>query len=204
MKKIIAVIMISVMTMMLAAGCGDEKAESTFESWKPEDKSSEAALKMATIEGNYSLAKATYGERFSNIRFGCEYYIKDKLEKDSEFSSCGIDKSEKSGIVGVFFEKGEIATRYTANEGDSTLGGIGDLDGFDKNVASTIGFAPFEGKQKIKAGEKIYIAAIAEGDYLSSPEAMAEKDSTMKKNKKNWLIYCVFERKDKKEKKDKK
>ena len=106
MKKIITVLMISIMTMMLTAGCGDEQAESTFESWKPEDKSSEAALKMATIEGNYSLAKATYGERFSNIRFGCEYYIKDKLEKESPFSSCGIDKSEKSGIVGVFFEKG--------------------------------------------------------------------------------------------------
>lgn len=194
MKKIVAVIIASVMVMLSAAGCGGQKAESTIEPWKPDDKNAEGAINMATTDGWYSLNKVTFEDKLKTLKFGCEYYEKDKLIKDYELTSSSVD-DEKTGLIGMFYNNGILATRYTAGENESTVGGLGDLDGLNKKKDSVKAFSPMEDKKTIKPGKKIYIAALADGDYIADPDGMIKNDSTMKKNKKNWVIYVIFEKK---------
>lgn len=188
--------------MLIAAGCGSssEPKESTIEKWVPKDESSESVIKKFAADGFYTAGKVKLAESVKQVKFGYEYYKKDKLVSDEEKTSVGTEDGSTKGIASINVKEGELTTYYDNDGKNEGIGGAGVLKGYERGKFTAFGGLQ-DGKKKIKIGKKVYLAAVAQGKkaIVSDPDVMAKDKSTMKGQAKTWLIYAVFDKKSNKE-----
>lgn len=193
MKKIMLAAMM-IMAMLMIAGCGDDQTGNSIKQWQPQDKKAEAVLQMLTTGENYSVGEFKVGSKLKSVKFGYDYYNKDKLIKDCK---CGglenKDGDETDGIVGVCLRGGKYRA-FNTKEGSGGGAVDGDLEGWEKGDSAENSFAGLENEKSFESGEKCYIAAyVSGGSSLADPDTMLKEKEIMKKNDKTWLFYVIFE-----------